>query len=1503
MAVFDNIQSVAKYESKLLVRSWFYRVFLVVAILTLSLFNFLFLVFPDISQFWIMRALPSNIPYINLLLMNTGQAVIAVFLSSEFLKSDKKLDTSEVFYVHPLSNAEYVIGKIWGNMNVFIQLNLIIIFLVVIFNFVSGIPIDWVAYLIYFLLISVPTLVYIFGLSIGSMLIIKNQAITFVLLLGYIALTLFYISDKFYYLFDYMVYNTPLVKSSIVGFTNWTALINHRLMYLLIGFGFICISIFLFRRLPNTQYGRYRWLTLAFCFIIAGFFAGFNHVNTFLSASNMRAKYVEINNKYVNTPQMVITDYNISVEQYPSTISASVKLHGIAQETSSVFTFCLNPSLTVREIKENGNDLSFTRDHQIILIDFGRVLETGDTTSYVIIYDGKINDNFCYLDIPDELLQEKYASDLFNIDKKYSFQTENYVLFTPETYWYPRPGVSYSNENPDWQHVYFSNYHTTVKTINGLQALTQGTRLAPREKIPTIRSNEYDSNDGTIRPVGGGGMRTMMFFGGGPGGPGGFGGGGQQVQVRMQGGGGQQGRPPQGGGFQGAPQGGGQQGQARPQGGNRQQVQGAPQGDTTPQGQARPQGEGGQQVQGRPSNDEGQSVQRQSRNIGEDGQQFQRPQRPDGEQGPGGGEFRMQGGALDSATMARMRENPEFREQMRDSMMRMREAGGEMRRPEQNAGNNEGGQQFQRPQRPGGAQGEGGQQQGQRPQRGGDGEGGQQFQIAQRPDGAQGQGASQGEGGQQQGQRPQRPDGEQGPGPGGGEFRMRNAPDSATLARMLEDPEFRELMRDSMMRNEGSDFRILINENADSESQMRDGIAENQVETPIDSIFIFRTDYPTPAISLIIGDYEQKSVEVDRAIFSLWHLKGNDFYTEAFESIIDTIPYQIRARRQAFENDYALNYSFRRFSVIEVPVQFSSYVRAWTKAEEVMQPEMVLFPEKGCIFNNLDVAKQIPLQKSFAKRMGRDISDSEAVLNVFNNFLMTFQRSEGTREFSMERGTANIVVKPNPYFLFPQLYNFRYNIFSSEWTIANRLIEVYLQDLADNNMMRQMNGISNNEKANLLIQKQPFKELLNDPAQRDLLDNIISLKANMLFASAELNIGNLEFRDSLRAYLNQNRFSNIRFEDVLHKMGQVADVDLITPITTWNAPTQLPSYIVDQPEITYIINRDVEVYVTKIQITNDSETDGIVNLDINFSGGGGAFMGGGGRGGGGGGFTFTMNSGSNMRSDDYDPRTKRKISLAANETKLIVNVWDEAPRSININTLISSNLPNLITIPASNIAREQNVQIDQEGDFILANVNHFAKGEVIVDNEDVDLFALSRPDIVGLLPQWLETVGDDEFPYSGVQGFRPPLQWTLTTNAGYYGTHIRSAYVIKSGSGSQTATWKVPVPSKGLYDLYYYVYKPDELRRNNNSRGSLEYRFKVQYDEDEDNAYLNLRRADDGWSRLGTYFFNDDTIKVVLTNDISGVRMVTADAVKIVRRESSSESDSDREGTELARVE
>lgn len=1105
MIFISNIQSVAKYESKLLIRSWFFRVFTVLAVLILTFLNIGMFVAKDSDSFWIAKAIPSNIPYFILLLLNTGQAVIAIFLASDFLKRDKKLDTSEVFYVRPLSNAEYVIGKIWGNLRVFLLLNILIMGITAAFNLTSG-DVDWVAYILYFLLICAPTLIFIIGLSIFLMLVMKNQALTFVILLGYIGLTVFYIGDKFYYLFDYMTYSLPLVKSTIVGFSNWEVILNHRAIYLFAGLAFIFFTIYLFRRLPNSSRSNYPWLFLSLCAILLSITSGYRHVQSILHQSDIRAMYTHINNKYVSSPKMAVDQYDISVEQHPDGFSAEVTIKGITLDSSSVFTFCLNPGLTIRSIKSGGDkELHFKRESQIVLVDFGTSLAKGDTTSLTLKYDGQIDDSFCYLDIPAEVLQTPFKKMLFNIDKQYSFQTKNYLLFTPETCWYPRAGTSYSDENPDWQQTYFSKYNLKVKPLPGLVPLSQG---------------------------------------------------------------------------------------------------------------------------------EGKSD----------------------------------------------------------------ESG----------------------------------------------------------------------------------------------------------------------------------------------------------------VYSFAGDFPSQTVTLIIGDYQQKSISSDSTLFSVWHLKGHDYFTAAFDSIQDTIPALIRDVKGYMERNYKLEYPFKRFSVVEVPIQFSSYARAWSQAQETVQPEMVLFPEKGATFDELDVNKRVKDHIRWSKYGGREINEQEAQMRTLNNFLWMFMQTEGNYSFSAgSRGKANISSEANPYFLFPQLYNYRYNIFSPEWPIANRAIELYLQQRADNGgWEREINGISNNEKANLLFEKNTLKELLSDTKLRNLQDNIIALESNRIFAWSEMNMGVKAFRDTLYAVLKRNTFQNIKFEDMLDTLGTISKTDIYSHLTEWKQPTPLPFYTIATPEVTKITNRGgEEFFVLKMLVSNNSDYDGIVHINIRDN---------------------------EWRQDNWsDPRANRKVQMPAHQSKQFVSVWEYAPRQVEVNTMISGNLPNVINMAIGNVKQEQNKIIEKDKDYLLPESSLEVWGEVIVDNEDSTLFSLSAPPHVGLLPKWLDRVEETSFKYAGVPWWRPPLQWTATTNANYYGKYIRSAYAIKSGDGSQTATWKVPVPEPGQYDLFYHVFKDNELKWNDHAQG--EYHFKVMYDNNIEDAYINLKKANEGWEQIGTYFFSSDTICIVLTNECK-LRTVTADAVKIVKR-------------------
>ena len=86
MISLHTIRSVAKYETKTLLRSWFFRIFAIMSILFIGGFNIAAFVEGSGAP-WIYRALPAAIPYANLIILNLGQAIVAVFLGIGIFKA------------------------------------------------------------------------------------------------------------------------------------------------------------------------------------------------------------------------------------------------------------------------------------------------------------------------------------------------------------------------------------------------------------------------------------------------------------------------------------------------------------------------------------------------------------------------------------------------------------------------------------------------------------------------------------------------------------------------------------------------------------------------------------------------------------------------------------------------------------------------------------------------------------------------------------------------------------------------------------------------------------------------------------------------------------------------------------------------------------------------------------------------------------------------------------------------------------------------------------------------------------------------------------------------------------------------------------------------------------------------------------------------------------------------------------------------------------------------
>jgi len=276
MALFHNIRSVAKYEAKILRRSWFFRLFSLGSLFIFTMMN-IGVFSPIGEEDWDLVSIPSSLPLINLYLLNIGQAIIVIFLSSDFLKRDKKVDTNEVLYTRSMSNFEYILGKTLGILKLFIGLDMVILLIGLAVNIISKrMTVDWMSYLEYLLIIPVPTIIFSLGLAFLLMSVIRNQAITFLILLGIAALDIFWLFYRMGSIFDYMAFGFPVFKSGVIGFDNPDRILNQRLLYLFLGLSLVMATILLFRRLPQSKLHTSLSVVFMFVFFSGAAYCGYN---------------------------------------------------------------------------------------------------------------------------------------------------------------------------------------------------------------------------------------------------------------------------------------------------------------------------------------------------------------------------------------------------------------------------------------------------------------------------------------------------------------------------------------------------------------------------------------------------------------------------------------------------------------------------------------------------------------------------------------------------------------------------------------------------------------------------------------------------------------------------------------------------------------------------------------------------------------------------------------------------------------------------------------------------------------------------------------------------------------------------------------------------------------------------------------------------------------------------------------------------------------------------
>ena len=467
---------IAAYEAKILLRSWGFRIFVLLGLIIMSLLT-AGIAAPSFSFPYYFRSLSGSIPLFSFKLFNVLQGIIVVFMATEFFKRDRRTDSTQVIFSRSFSNTSYILGKFFGVIGLFVLMNILVgVITALIHLFLSDTPLNIQAYLVYFLTLTLPTLVFLIGLSFVLAVVVRSQAAVILLGLAISSLSLVALGNKAYFIPDIFGFHTPLMYSDFIGLGNNAQLFQLRLPFLLLGLGFVFATVLLAKRLRQSPWTTALSGALSALLILSALGLIFSHVQSNRDIDSLRRDLLAESQKYAEVPALSLESCSLDVEFSGNVLSASseILLKNNQDRPADSILLPLNPGLHVSCVSSGGRLADFSREGHVLLIQLPKPLAPKENFDVKIDYAGTPLEAYCYLDIAAKSLRKPSKLGLYNVPKKYIFLSEKFVHLTPESGWYPRAGIPLSHRFPGAVAPDFSQYSLRVRLPEGRIAISQG---------------------------------------------------------------------------------------------------------------------------------------------------------------------------------------------------------------------------------------------------------------------------------------------------------------------------------------------------------------------------------------------------------------------------------------------------------------------------------------------------------------------------------------------------------------------------------------------------------------------------------------------------------------------------------------------------------------------------------------------------------------------------------------------------------------------------------------------------------------------------------------------------------------------------------------------------------------------------------------------------------------------------------------------------------------------
>jgi len=472
---------VAGYEAKQIRRSFIFWVLLLITVVGMNVLQCLLqsdrFMIPS-KWSWLMHGQSFSFPLVNAYLYNLVQSFIVLFVATDIFTREQTQGPRESLITRPVDNGEYLLGKAWGIVRVFVTLAIVSIAICCGVQLLSSTaPFNPGYYLFYFLTLTLPSLLYITGLSFFLTWLTRSRMLTILLLLVYWGFTIALLPNVFHGLFDFTGSTLSNVFSAVTGHVDGMNYLLHRLMYLLLGLGFIFGTIRLQKRLPNERKKIACWSALGGTLLLVGVLSGGIYARGFLAEREVREAYRAAFARHAKMASGRVSRHAITFEQQGDRVTSKSELtyrNPNATPLSRLLLF-LNPGLEVTKLEADGQPLKYERDGQIVAIE--RTLNPGDSVRLTMHYAGKIDERVAYLDIEDtDYYNTERGDNFFHLGRRHALVSDEAVVLIPEVMWYPMAVAPVHLVSPALTEHDYTLYRLTVNHPKQPTVLSQGAK-------------------------------------------------------------------------------------------------------------------------------------------------------------------------------------------------------------------------------------------------------------------------------------------------------------------------------------------------------------------------------------------------------------------------------------------------------------------------------------------------------------------------------------------------------------------------------------------------------------------------------------------------------------------------------------------------------------------------------------------------------------------------------------------------------------------------------------------------------------------------------------------------------------------------------------------------------------------------------------------------------------------------------------------------------------------